>query len=126
MYLPLHKLKIPPQNARRAFIVSVCAFLCFFVWGAASLLHIYPVTYYAFVAGNVCLGLCVVLAVPYVALAASVMLSPMVIYLWLDSASLPMLKVWWFWLYVLFTTISGIRLMIVAEKKYPPRSMYEK
>jgi len=124
MYLPLHKLKIPPSNLRRTLRTLIVTILSLVVFVAAKLFGATEVEYYAFQTSLVTLMLSVVLAVPFIALAVGVLLSPMVVYLWLDSPSLPMLSQWWFWFYVLMAIAAGICLMVVAEKRYPKRDEY--
>ncbi|MBK8478317.1 MAG: hypothetical protein IPL39_19075 [Opitutaceae bacterium] len=124
MYLPLHKVKVPPGNLRRALRALVIAIVSFFAFIAAKLFGALEVEYYAFHTSLVAMILFIVLAVPFITLAVSVILSPMVVYLWLDSPSPPMLRQWWFWLHVAVAVVVGICLMIVAEKKYPRRDEY--
>ena len=122
MYLPLHKLELPLGNIRRASYVLLMSILCHLVYWAARFLNASEVEYYAFVGGLACMLLSVTLAIPYIMLAVVFLLSPLPLYFCLDSPSLPMLHQWWFWLYVVVSTLVGIRLLVVAEKRYPKRN----
>lgn len=121
MYLPLHKVKVPPDNMRRALRALAFCVLSFAVYLTATFFGSTIVEYYAFQLSLVALVLSVVLAVPFVALAIGILLSPIATYLWFDSPSAPVLHHWWFWAHVVFAVAIGIRLMIVAEKRYPRR-----
>jgi hypothetical protein len=124
VYIPFHKVKVPPDNLRRAFRALVLALISFVVFLGGRLSGYSQVEYYAFQTSLVALMLYVTLAVPFLMLAIGVLLSPMVVYLWLDSPSFPMLYQWWFWLHILVALLGGGSLVAVAGRRYPKRDDY--
>ncbi len=124
MYLPLHTVNVPRANLRRAVWSLALGLACFLVSLAANLIGGQPTAYYALQLGLVLTLGGVALAVPYIALAAAVMLSPVATYLGTDSPSTPAINQWWFWIHVLAAIAIGIRLLAIAEKKYPKRDAH--
>ena len=121
MYFPLHRLKIPPGNLRRAGIAIIVAIASFAVFLLAHFLSWRLTEYYALQASLIAMLSVIVLAVPYVAGAVAIFLLPAVLYVALDSASLPMVRQWWFWVVVGVSVATGIWLLSVAERRYPKR-----
>jgi hypothetical protein len=122
MYLPLHKLKIPAGNVRRSGFALVVSLLCFAAVAIAHMFLVRSVEYYAFLAGLLAFLLMIVFAVPLISAAVVFFLAPPVIYAFWDSPSLPLIRQWWFWLFVITAEGIGIRLLAIAEKKYPKRN----
>jgi len=121
MYLPLHKLKIPASNMRRARYAlygSIAAFITFLV---SNLLGFFEVAYYSHQIFLICLIGYVTLAVPIMMIGIAIFLTPFAVYFIWNSPENMILRQPWYWLLSIFCLIYFIYLLIIAARRYPKR-----
>jgi ABC-type dipeptide/oligopeptide/nickel transport system permease component len=125
MFISFRKIRVPEDNLRRAGWALIFAVIALVVSGVAHVGRWMALEYYSFQTFLCALFGYLVLAVPYMMLAVTLLLSPMVTFLWFDSPSCRMTHQWWFWLHVLLAIAGGAWCLSVAGQKYPKRNEFE-
>ena len=124
MYLPLHKLRIPAGNIRRAILVLVVGIASFMAAIVASLFGWSLIAYVAHMLSYLCIMLSVVFAVPWIMAGVALILAPFAIYLFFDTPDRRILYCWWFWVLAASCVVGAVGVFYIAGRRYPSRDSF--
>ncbi len=120
-YIPLHQLRIPSGNVRRAGRAALAIPLAIALVAVGTVLKIPLLQLVGTIGLYVAPALVLILAVPVMVVAVCLLLLPFAGYLVADFHYYPILRAWWFWIGSSLSVLAGILLLIDAGHRYPKR-----
>ncbi|TSJ75708.1 hypothetical protein [Rariglobus hedericola] len=120
-YFPLHQLKVPPGNARRAGRAATATFVFLAVALIGFVIGKDEITAIGLFGSYLCGMLILFLAVPFIFIPLFFMLAPAAGYIYADFHDYPIVHAWWFWGLSGLSVILAIVTLSKAGKIYPRR-----
>ena len=121
-YFPLHQVKLPPKNLRRAQVPALFIFPFLAVFGVGLILRHDTTTVVGLTGALLSSFTTLLLLVPVIVLAVAFMLIPAATFIVADFHDYSVTKHWWFWALCLSSTVAAIITLKIAGKLYPRRN----